>query len=347
MGDNGSKYAFDYVVCSVLLLGHILFFAIFAALQIGLLAFLSLAGVFIYAVCFILLKYRMVRIGLMLCVLELAVVVCFDTVYLGWASGFHFYVLSLAPVIFLTDVVNYKIKTAVTAACIALYIAIHQAFIPVTPVVTLPDTVLAIFHDFNIVVVFISITIILYYYRRTVIKSENKLHENMKKLARLAETDQLTQLFNRRYILNAIENEMLLYAQRNVPFIVAIADIDGFKTVNDTCGHEAGDQVMIDIGHCIKDEIRENDIVARWGGDEFLLFLPQTGLAGGITALEKVRLAIAGLPFNIEGSLFNVTVTIGGAVYNGNDEMKNLIKTADKHLYAGKLAGKNRVVFGG
>lgn len=103
--------------------------------------------------------------------------------------------------------------------------------------------------------------------------------------------------------------------------------------------------MLVDIAHCIRREIRQNDVVARWGGEEFLLLLPQTGMAGGITALEKVRRAIGDLPIESDGNSFNVTVTIGGAVYSGDCEMRDLLKTADRHLYAGKLSGKNRVVF--
>ena len=172
-----------------------------------------------------------------------------------------------------------------------------------------------------------------------------RLIDNHKKLTdkikRLSEQDYLTGLCNRRKIHEVIENEITRSRRYNSSFAVILLDIDNFKKTNDTYGHNAGDKLLVDISDVIKRTIRESDTVSRWGGEEFLVFCPETSIDGASALAEKLRT-------NIESNEFDgvdyKTASFGIARIEHGDTVKSLISRADKALYSAKSSGKNRVV---
>jgi diguanylate cyclase (GGDEF)-like protein len=170
------------------------------------------------------------------------------------------------------------------------------------------------------------------------IDNHNRLIDEIK---RLSEQDYLTGLDNRRKIHEIIEHEILRSKRYDSVFTVILIDIDDFKATNDTFGHNAGDQLLIDISDVIRRTIRESDNVGRWGGEEFLVFCPETGLDGAISIAEKLR-------SNIEATMFALagykTASLGVARVNPGDTVKSLISRADNALYAAKTSGKNKVI---
>lgn len=129
------------------------------------------------------------------------------------------------------------------------------------------------------------------------------------------------------------------------PFALLFVDIDGFKPVNDTFGHDVGDQVLIKIAQCMREAVAERDFIARLGGDEFVVILPD---AGSQTAVEQVVariLANVGVPMNCSGNICNVGASIGAAIYplHGQSE-ESILNAADNAMYCAKRAGKNRMV---
>ena len=185
-----------------------------------------------------------------------------------------------------------------------------------------------------------------------VIKKRNKekyqanleLQKYNKKLDVLSKTDALTTLSNRRAIVEKIEYLKIVYERNKRPFTVIIADIDDFKTINDTFGHDAGDHILISLGQLIKDNIRKQDFVGRWGGDELILVLPDTPTKGGIILGEKIRTKVDTRNFYFNQHTLNTSLTIGVAEYKFDMGVNDLIKKADQALYDGKHLGKNRVV---
>lgn len=161
---------------------------------------------------------------------------------------------------------------------------------------------------------------------------------------RLSLTDGLTGLWNRRHLALRIEAELSRAVRFGEPFSVLYCDLDGFKPVNDTQGHQAGDTVLIETARRLTDATREVDIVARPGGDEFTLLLPKTGLAGALRLADKIRVAIGGRPFDLDGTPINVTVSIGVAAYPEHGSSgKDLLAAADSALYRAKASGRDRV----
>lgn len=340
-----NKYFINYIVCLALIIGHFIFFLIFLLMQIKFLACLCAMGVMLYVFFLILLrKDKYIVMALILCILELMVIVFFEVYYLGWDSGFQFYVLIVIPVIFLTELFKTNTKVCVTICCIAVYIIYHRTIQGTAPIIFLTQSTVKNIGDLNTIIVFSGLAVIMYNYRFLVIRSEHTLKEKNKSLDLLAKTDQLTGLYNRRYMIDLIEERIHRYYQSREPFVVAIADIDNYKVINDSYGHECGDLALKAIVQRFSKVIRHNDIVARWGGEEFLFLLTNTDLHGGVLALEKVRQAIENTTITCNGLNFTVTLTIGLAEYKDNWGIRDLLRLADECMYKGKKSGKNCVV---
>ena len=173
--------------------------------------------------------------------------------------------------------------------------------------------------------------------------AEDELKEANIKLKLLARTDPLTQLSNRRDALEKIEYEEKRYERSEKPFAIAICDIDDFKSVNDRFGHDAGDEVLKTLANIMCMSVRKQDTVSRWGGEEFLLLLPQTDLEGGIVLAEKIRKKVHSTEFNFDGVKIHVSLTMGLSIYKESKTIEETINRADQALYMGKKLGKNCV----
>ena len=170
------------------------------------------------------------------------------------------------------------------------------------------------------------------------IADDEKLKEKIK---RLSEEDYLTALYNRRKIHEIIENEIIRSNRYNSDFAVILMDIDNFKAINDTLGHNTGDKVLVRFAKILRKTIRESDIASRWGGEEFLIICPETTMAGALSLAEKLRSNVEKNGFK---NVANVTASFGVAGIERGDSVKSLIHRADKVLYSAKNAGKNRVM---
>jgi two-component system, cell cycle response regulator len=167
------------------------------------------------------------------------------------------------------------------------------------------------------------------------------LHEEAR---RLSLTDGLTNLWNRRqFELRALQERerAIRFGER---FAVVLIDLDGFKAVNDTHGHLVGDMVLVETANRLATHTRDVDTVARFGGEEFVLLLPQTDAAGALRVAEKVRAELAAKPVDTDAGPLPVTLSAGVASHpDDGDSLDELLATADEALYAAKAAGKNRV----
>ena len=172
------------------------------------------------------------------------------------------------------------------------------------------------------------------------IKNDEKMKAEIK---RLSEEDYLTKLYNRRIINEIIEKEIIRSSRYNSAFAIILMDIDDFKIINDTFGHNTGDKVLVQFSNTLKQTIREADIAGRWGGEEFLVICPETNLYGAISLAEKLRANIENSEFQNAG---HVTASFGVAGIRHGDNVKSLIQRADNFLYSAKEAGKNNVMGG-
>lgn len=181
--------------------------------------------------------------------------------------------------------------------------------------------------------------------QNTVIKKINdELKTLSSELKKSAYTDALTGLFNRRFMLPRLKEELMKYERMKLPFSVVMSDIDYFKKVNDTYGHNIGDNVLVELSIILKKESKSTDIVCRWGGEEFLTLLPETDKHSAIEYANRVLNRLRGKSFKAGDRRFNVTATIGISICNEKISTEELIKRADDAMYEGKNNGRNRVV---
>ncbi len=175
---------------------------------------------------------------------------------------------------------------------------------------------------------------------------EKELLEVNERLRFMSQTDGLTGLDNRRHLNERID-EMFQHAQRlNEPFSLVMCDLDKFKSVNDTYGHQAGDEVLKQLAKILKEEAREIDRVGRYGGEEFMLLLPGTVLDAAVTFGERVRKRIEANTFTFDGGTLQRTASFGvsGWPHPTIGDSDALVRTADDALYVAKETGRNRVV---
>jgi diguanylate cyclase (GGDEF)-like protein len=171
--------------------------------------------------------------------------------------------------------------------------------------------------------------------------SERKKVEEL--LAHAATSDPLTGLMNRRAILEQLKYQEKRYQRSGTPFVILLLDLDHFKNINDTYGHDIGDKVLVDVAEQLCKSTRQQDMVSRWGGEEFLMLLPDTDMSGGAVLAEKVRNHIENQIFSADNRPLQLTLSIGVAVYRLGQTIDDCIKTADTALYQAKGQGRNRV----
>jgi two-component system, cell cycle response regulator len=172
------------------------------------------------------------------------------------------------------------------------------------------------------------------------------LRERVDKGLELSVIDQLTGLYNRRFMTNQLQQFMHRAVVGSRPLSVMMLDIDHFKKINDTYGHQAGDEVLQEIADRLRQNVRPMDIACRPGGEEFLVILPDTPGDLACAAAERVRRAIAAEPFRVLSDSRQVAVTVSAGVSNlkgANDTMAEFLSRADSALYQAKSAGRNRV----
>jgi two-component system, cell cycle response regulator len=169
---------------------------------------------------------------------------------------------------------------------------------------------------------------------------ENAYHEE---IYRLTTVDGLTQVYNRRYFLEQLEREVSRAKRYRRELSLILFDIDHFKLINDNYGHLAGDYVLKQLATVVKGKIRREDILSRYGGEEFAIILPEIDAPNAMQFAEKVRRLIEKAPFKFEETKISVTVSVGVATCIDADDAPALIKRTDDKLYEAKGAGRNCV----
>lgn len=190
----------------------------------------------------------------------------------------------------------------------------------------------------------LAISIIMYNNYFNLSKNRLLLKRANEKLAILSNTDSLTKIYNRRFGMRRLNEEISRANRSESDLGVILIDIDDFKNINDTYGHVAGDHVLVEFTKLISSHLRKEDIFIRYGGEEFLIVLPETNKDGVSIASEKIRRLVEKHKFTFQEETFHITVSLGGVVYPKPQfcEVESLIDAADKKLYESKNTGKNK-----
>ncbi len=186
----------------------------------------------------------------------------------------------------------------------------------------------------------ILITIVLWLMGGLILRDYLKIMKQKKELEKISTTDYLTGLYNRHKLNDILKSEFHRANRIKSPFGVILLDIDFFKNINDTYGHNVGDSVLKEISNLLKQNIRVSDTLGRWGGEEFLIIVPQGDKQKEQILAKKLRLSIEKYSFI---TVKNITASFGVATYQEGDNIDSLIKRADDALYKAKENGRNKV----
>ncbi|BEV71334.1 hypothetical protein THUN1379_08160 [Paludibacterium sp. THUN1379] len=163
-------------------------------------------------------------------------------------------------------------------------------------------------------------------------------------LERLSQTDPLTSLYNRRHFMDVLAQWLRRYAGDGQTFCMVYLDIDHFKAINDQHGHAIGDEVLIKVASLLQTQIRPGDLVARIGGEEFGLLLPETSIPQAVSAMERIRQALGAHTFDSSAGALHITFSAGVSLVRPGDSTASLMQRADQALYQAKTQGRNRVL---
>lgn len=321
--------------CQIAASVDVAFFFIFHLLGSSILAWVNVASVAMYMVAYRAIGRKQNGIAITLVWAEVMIHAGLGVVVIGWESGFHYYVLMFIPAVF----VSMRLREAVVALVglwsyyVALYV-LMWSMEPLQPIA--PDALLGVYL-FNLSVVFAMFGYLSFFYLSIVTEANRKLR-------RIATTDSLTGLLNRRHMTHLLEKELARFRRHGHPVAFLLLDIDHFKEVNDQYGHEAGDRVLEDVAAIIRDQLRTQDLIARWGGEEFLVVLPDSELQSAQAIAERVREALMAHEWRgPNGQPITVTTSAGVSAFSHDDDRNSAISRADRALYRGKELGRNRV----
>lgn len=175
---------------------------------------------------------------------------------------------------------------------------------------------------------------------------QDELREKNARLEELSNTDGLTKVTNRRRFMELFDLEFARAKRYKTELAYVMVDVDHFKQVNDVHGHQVGDTALVTVAAILREDLRKHDAVGRYGGEEFALLLPQTGLEGAKVVAERYRKRIADAELPVGEQRLRITVSMGIAVFpaSGVEDADDLVRLADHALYEAKHAGRNRVI---
>jgi len=170
-----------------------------------------------------------------------------------------------------------------------------------------------------------------------------RLRQQIEELSELVLTDGLTGLYNLRHFNKVLQAEMDRSKRSGIPTCLVMIDLDHFKSINDTYGHETGNKVLKHVAEILTSELRTTDVICRYGGEEFVVIFPETQLNLAVKVADRVREMIANSPVDCEAGEISVTASMGASVYMkfGILSLEEFVDSVDKYLYEAKRSGRN------
>lgn len=349
--ENRLKYLLLCIACSI---PHFVFTVLFFLSDVHFLFAINLfATVFYIMLAFASASRAWYKTLFIAAFIEVEINATISSIMLGPGYDFMIYTLALIPGAFYmahtwpVEAKNkYNISMIPTIATIieaVMYIVVDISQTFIKPYYD-GEKILAfrpIFHYISIMIAVVSLLIFALLFALEVRYIQKLLNDENSRLGEIASRDPLTKAYNRRSLYNII-NETI-EKNPHTKFGLIILDVDDFKKVNDTYGHDMGDEVLIRVASVMKESLREGDNFCRWGGEEFLFMIHGNEEDYGIVA-ERIRTGIEKQVFHSKGLAFSVTATLGIAEYQTGIQIRTLVDMADQKLYFGKKHGKNQVV---
>lgn len=284
--------------------------------------------------------------------LEIPIHASLATIYVGWNFRFMLIMMTSITIIFyfIMFIEGFKHPIVFTTTVSIIYfiiyvgIRVYSSYMPyLYKSYKSSEDIETFFTYFNTFIAFIGLIFfnvllsIEYSYVKKRLVNENS------KLDNYATYDPLTNLLNRRSTDAKLKYLFDAHYHDEDAFSIIMCDIDKFKSVNDTYGHDAGDYVLKEVAWILKDTVRDGDVVGRWGGEEFLIIVNNNKANAAILA-ERIRSQVEAHTYTYKNNTLNITLTLGVSSYHANTDINSLVKSADQKLYRGKQNGRNQVV---
>ena len=327
-------------------LTHALFFFVFYTQHVTPMAIFNIFSPIFYFSSHFFLDRKKENAILVLGYMEILIHGILATWYVGWDTGFGQYLIALVPLGFIAC---YELTEGSRRITIASFLGLAATFSYVfcrqfsfrrAPVYPLNEEVNIMLFNFNSVVTFAFLFFFLIIYMFMINEMESRLKKQNSNLGIMASTDPLTSLYNRRSMGSFLEESV----KNGRYFCVAMCDIDDFKNINDSYGHEAGDLVLTEVARIIKEVIPEKNPICRWGGEEILILFNEHTKNEAVMLSDMLRRRIDENYIPFYKKTLHVTLTIGVAAYDSAKTIEETISEADNKLYYGKKHGKNQVV---
>ncbi|SFW50363.1 diguanylate cyclase (GGDEF) domain-containing protein [Ruminococcus flavefaciens] len=337
-------YSFSNIAC---LCAHIAYLIMFYILQVKELVIFNIFSVLFYFTLFVVIRLGKGGAALLyLADIEVIAHAAFATHFLGWQPDFAMFFILIIPATFLTYTQKIYIPFIISAVSMGLFLYYKITMdynADVKYVFEDNDVIKAIQITNAVIGVFVMMVagvsnIFIREYK------EFQLVDQREEFKEQASKDPLTHLFNRRAM-----NENIRAIRRDCPprsqYVIGIGDIDNFKRINDTYGHDVGDKVLVYVSNQFINFIPDGGYAARWGGEEFLFVIPNASIEKGVAFTDQIHKMLRSHVFEIDDVEFGVTMTFGVSKGIPVDKIDNVITTADKRLYKGKNNGKNHTEY--
>lgn len=273
------------------------------------------------------------------------------SVLLGWNWGFMLYTIALVPVAFYLTYTLPKFKESllfpivwsiVVAAC---YFGVRLICENIKPLYegSYPAILPSCFYYLNMMVTFLMLLGFSIFFALEIRYMQGRLEKENKTLGEIALFDPLTHLLNRRSMDDYLMKAFSKAIKDQTPFCLIMSDIDDFKKVNDTYGHDCGDRVLVTVANIMSACVRKNDYVCRWGGEEVLILL-QANKEVATKVAKRICKEVEATEIPYKEKTVHITLTLGISAYSENETIHSMISEADRKLYHGKKNGKNQVV---
>ena len=350
---NDPKYVgffFNFVNSSILLL-HVMFMVFGFSSGANAMGYFNIVSIALYLFGFYLIKIEAYTSHLIFAEIEMIAHAFMVSRIFSETYGFCLYLYTLVPFAFFSfyfarskHIVTYSVIASVISA-----IAYNYCYYYASPKKALyPDIISEstanFLHTFNASMLFLIFTIFCVVFTTILYNFIGEIKNENVTLNDEASHDPLTGLNNRRLLDIEMDKKLHLFATNNIHFSILMCDIDDFKKVNDTYGHDEGDKVLIDVSNIIKDCTRPGDFLCRWGGEEFLIILMNASIKEASQVAYRIKGAVELHKFQLENTDINCTITIGVASSEHGLDKESMYELADARLYKGKQTGKNKVV---
>ena len=348
--ENYSVYFFKFVNF-LILCTHILILIFSFSTQCYILGYFNIASVALYAMSFLLISSGYQRSFIYLVEIEVVAHSFVASILFSYDAGFNLYLFILIPtifvILFITREPKYLLKSILLSlANLTLFIVLS---LNSKNSVGLYDTTLSagqlrFLFIFNTVLCFAFMVILLVILMTAM---NNYIHIASKtndELDTEANHDLLTGLYNRRPLENEMENKIRLASNGDIRFSILMCDIDHFKNVNDTYGHDNGDIVLKDVADNLRSNTRPGDFLCRWGGEEFVVILQNADITRATLVAQRIRANVEQYNFILKDTTIHLTITIGVSEYSEGKTAQDMYRESDERMYRGKLNGRNQIV---